>query len=349
MPQVTVADVPISSLLTELGKTMVFKYPEEKIWNTDGISLARRVQSVPELAHKVDALLQAKNLQKYVMPISQAAPARCIDGRMTMGWENFSEAKKGTLGPKIAGGTAHAALAHRIVDSESLRQDLLFEQDITNVIKRYKELGIGYGGHIDNNADGWNTGCGAVDNINKVLDKLQLPEPQETLRGLAKLILGDGFDPRKMANEVIGRMLFLDALKPCYMPRENDDPRGEFLYKKTIVELIRHEAGKSEEPVPQLIGSHNEVAIFLNFVPNTTFDTDRFSFDNQGEIQVFGWDIWGMYEEAHRLYPYTMKESQVIQNQAIENRMKFVTTRTFLGIATTMVLTDGSLKVVTYQ
>ncbi len=52
------------------------------------------------------------------------------------------------------------------------------------------------------------------------------------------MILGDGFDPRKMANEVIGRMLFLDALKPRYMPKENDDPHGEFLYKKTIVKLI---------------------------------------------------------------------------------------------------------------
>ncbi len=57
----------------------------------------------------------------------------------------FFRGQKGALGPKIAGGTAHAALAHRIVDSESLRHNLLFEHDITNVIKRYKELGIGYG------------------------------------------------------------------------------------------------------------------------------------------------------------------------------------------------------------
>lgn len=349
MPNITVADVPICDLLINLGRKVVFAYPNEKIWNPNGISLARGLVSIPGLSEKVDTALQITNLKKYVVPVSPSAPARCIDGRMTLGWANFSDEKKCLLGPKIAGGTAHAALAHRIVDSESLRQDLLFEQDIKYVIDRYKKIGIGFGGHVDDHANGWNTGCGAVDNINKILEKLQLPEPQETLRGLAKVILGNGFDARQMANEVIGRMLFLDALKPLYMPKENNDPHGEFLYKKTVVKLIREEAGEKDEPVPQLIGPHNEVAVFLNFVPKTTFDTDRFSFDNNSEVQVYGWDIWEMYEEARRLYPYHMREVQNIQRQAVENRMKYITTRTFLGIATIMVLTDGSIKAILHK
>src|SRR5688500_7826706 len=100
---------------------------------------------------------------------------------MTMGWEDFEDDQMRCLRPKIAGGTAHAALAHRIVDAEDLKKDLLFEHDIKEVVEAYLAIGIGFGGHVDTHAHGWNTGCGAVDNINRILEKLQRPEPQEQL------------------------------------------------------------------------------------------------------------------------------------------------------------------------
>jgi hypothetical protein len=101
--------------------------------------------------------------------------------------------------------------------------------------------------------------------------------------------------------------------------------------------------------VPALTGIHSEIAAVLNFVPNTTIDTDRFSYDNDNLIQVFGWDVWEMYEEARYLYPYNMYENVALQRTAIENRIKHITTRTLLGLATTMVLTDGTLKLVTIR
>jgi hypothetical protein len=175
---------------------------------------------------------------------------------------------------------------------------------------------------------------------------LQRPTHQEQLRGLAEMILGDAYDGKYIVNEVIGRMLYLDALKPSYMPRENNDPSGEFLYKKTVVKTLRDEASVTQEVVPALSGPHNEVAVILNFVAGTTFDSDRFSFDNNNEIQVFGWDIWHMFEEARRLYEYNMTRNVNQQLEAINNRMRYVTTRTLLGISTVMVLTDGSLKLI---
>jgi hypothetical protein len=133
------------------------------------------------------------------------------------------------------------------------------------------------------------------------------------------------------------------------MPRENDDPTAEFLYKRTIVDVIRREAVTHREPVPELVGPHKEVAFVFNFVPDTTFDNDHFSADNDNEIQVFGWDIWAMYEEARRLYPYSMHDTPHDQRNAIRNRIKYLNARTLLGIGAAMVLTDGSLLAVTVQ
>jgi hypothetical protein len=345
MPKVIVYKEPVSDVVQKYSK-LVFSYPKEKIWNQKGVSLQRRVAEDPEFQKRVDAALEPANLEKYVVKEEDAAPTRCIDGRIIAGWDEDMVIQKRSLGPKVAGGTVHAALAHRVVDSEHMSANLLFEEDIRYVVNRFKEIGIGSGGHIDNNQSGSNTGCGAVDNINLILDRLQRPEHQEQLRGLAQMILGDAYDGKDIINEVIGRILYLDALKPTYMPKENNNPDGEFIYKKTVVNTLRAEADRADEVVPALAGPHNEVAMVLNFVPGTTFDNDRFSHDNNNEIQVFGWDVWHMYEEARRLYRYAMHHNVAEQRQAIEDRIKYVSTRTLLGISTLMVLTDGSLRLV---
>lgn len=342
---ITAFDEPLYDVL-KTHKGLVFEYPKEKIWNMSGISLARRLEQDSSLKRKVNGALSAENIQKYITKVDSGSSTRCIDGRIIENWETDEDLRSRPLGPKVAGGTAHEALAHRIVDVDNLRKDLLFEQDIMQVIRRNKYVHAGIGGHIDRNQHGSNTGCGAVDNIDRILDRLQLPEPQEQLRGLAKIIMGDAYNG-SITNEVIGRMLHLDSLKPRYLPKENDDPKGEYLYKKTIVDLIRGQASAASDAVPALSGGHNEVAVVLNFAPFTTLDSDRFSYDNDNEIQAFGWDVWEMYEEARRLYPYEMDSKIELQRMAIDNRMKYITTRTFLGLATTMVLTDGSLRVVT--
>jgi hypothetical protein len=343
--RLTVYDQPLYDVVPKYSKVL-FNYPKEKIWNQKGVSLQRRIEADKSFKESVGQVLKPDNLVQYIVPADDTVPTRCIDGRLTRGWEASPEAQNRPLGPKVAGGTAHAALTYRVVDTEHFSEKLRFEADIKHVIKLFKDIGIGFGGHIDDGQHGYNTGCGAVDNINLILDRLQRPEHQQQLRGLSQLILGEAHDARYIVNEVIGRMLYLDALKPTYMPKQNNDPHGEFLYKKTIVKTLRDEAGRNQEVVPTLTGPHNEVAAVLNFVPHTTFDTDRLGHDNNNEIQVFGWDVWHMYEEARRLYKYDMTRSINEQLDAINKRMKYLITRTLLGISTTMVLTDGSLRLV---
>jgi hypothetical protein len=343
--KINLLNKPIADLL--LSKVVFDEYPQEKIWNNKGISLRRRIDVNPSIGSKVEVALSPENFKKYIIPVDPHAPTRCIDGRITLGWEKFDSLQQKSLGPKIPGGTAHAALTHRIINVSNIKKDLRFEKDIEEVVKRYKEVGAGFGGHVDTHQHGWNTGCGAVDNINLILEKLQRPEPQEHIRLLAKMIMGHSYEGLHIISEIIGRMLYLDALKPSYMPKEGGVPEGEFLYKKTIIKVLRHEAASNSEPVPQLAGEHGEVAIVLNSCNYTTVDTDQFYYDHGGELQVFGWDLWEMYDEAMRLYPYTMYIPFKDQQDAILKRMKHVTSRILLGIATTMVLTDGTLRVVT--
>lgn len=344
--KVRIIDMPIGKLF--VGPS-IFKYPLEKIWNPNGISLAKRAKNDPEFEKKVKHVISSENLKKYVVSVDSSAPTRCIDGRQTLGWKDFSQEKKKYLGPKVPGGTAHAALAQRIVDSTEISGHLHFEDDIKSVVNRYKEIGIGFGGHVDTHQHGWNTGCGAVDNINLILHRLQRPETQEQLRFLAREMMGKAYDGIHVVNEVIGSMLLLDAVKPSYMPKQGGVATGEFLYKKIVVELLRREVSDGGDNVPQLAGEHGEVAIVLNWVNDTTIDTDRFVADNQDNIQVFGWDIWEVYQEASRLYPYSMYDSFARQQELVAKRLKHITTRILLGVATAMVLTDGSLKLVTVK
>jgi len=343
--RVTLYDAALADVVQKYAK-IVFAYPKEKIWNQKGVSLKQRIADDSGLKKRVYKALKRENIERYIVPADDSAPTRCIDGRITAGWVTSPDLQNRALGPKVAGGTVHAALAHRIVDTERLRTPLIFEEDIKHVVHRFKEIGIGFGGHIDDHQSGSNTGCGAVDNINLILDRLQSAANQQQLRGLSQLILGEAYDAKDVVNEVIGRILYLDALKPIYLPRKNNEPQGEFLYKNTVMNIMISEASRSQEIVPALSGPHHEVGLVLNFVPHTTFDTDRFSHDNQNEIQLFAWDIWHMYEEARRLYEYDMYRNVNEQRQAIDNRIKYLTTRTLLGISTMMVLTDGSLKLI---
>jgi len=344
--KIKLLDEPIAELLR---RKVVFEYPQEKIWNPRGVSLAARTTNDTKFLDRVNMLLKPDNLRHYIVPIDSSASERCIDGRITKGWEKFNQFEKNSLGPKVPGGTAHAALAHRIVNVSNMKKDLRFEKDIAEVVKTYKKLGAAFGGHVDSHHRGWNTGCGAVDNINLILHIIQLPEPHEQIRLMIKMIMGESYDGLGITSDVFGRMLFLDGLKPSYMPKVGGVAEGEYLYKKIIVDLLRSEAASNSEPVPELVGDHGEVAFVLNYVKGTTIDNDRFSHDNQNDIQIFGWDIWETFEEAMRLYPYSMSSPFMQQKDAIRKRMKHVTCRIILGIATAMVLTDGSLRVLTVK
>jgi hypothetical protein len=92
--KVIVIDTPVGEIFQ---KASIFEYPLEKIWNPEGISLKRRLEKDSELAKKLKKILTPENLEKYIVPTNTQAPTRCIDGRMTEGWEQKYQAVLLTL------------------------------------------------------------------------------------------------------------------------------------------------------------------------------------------------------------------------------------------------------------
>lgn len=186
---------------------------------------------------------------------------------------------------------------------------------------------MGFGGHVDTHGNATRTGCTAVDSLIAVSDKSISPAAKPMLSFLASQAIGDSYS-QKVFGETLENIAEVKSAQDIYFPSG---------YKHEAVDIQRSEAEGSDN-VPALYGDHREFAVVLNYRNNTTVDTDRFAADHGDDIQVFGWDVWEMQEESKRLHP-----------DSPEKQAKHLMARTVLGLATAMVLTDGSLKLITVQ
>jgi len=101
--KIEMVDGNLASLLSEQNGELGFEYPPEKIWNPDGISLARRIEEDPSLKERIDTVLVPKNLSKYIVKADMKAPTRCIDGRRIKNWAVDKKVQRRGLGPNSRG------------------------------------------------------------------------------------------------------------------------------------------------------------------------------------------------------------------------------------------------------
>ncbi len=252
-------------------------------------------------------------LNEYYVPVGSHAKTRCIDGR------HDPELDEGNLGPQVPGGAPGAALAYRLgVDKDDLTRGT-FYNDAEIMIESYVRLGLAPGGHRDNHEhDADVVGCGAIDGIELILERMIDPKLVEDHKRLVKTLLGTSFN-RDQYLRVLGAGLVLRSRSTDYFAGRGD-----------ILNLLEEKAPKS---VSVLEGHHQEGLVVVNFVPNTTLTSNRFARDHQN-VQAFGYDIWRSRQLAQTLFP--------LPSQAVD-REQFITARVMLTIATLMTLTDGSL------
>ncbi len=258
----------------------------------------------------------AETLDDYYVVVNPKAKTRCIDGRHDPG---LNEAE---LGPQVPGGATGAALAYRLgVDRDDLTRGT-FLSDFESMLNNYLRLGLTPGGHRDNgdHADG-GVGCGAIDSVAKVLECISEPRLVEDSKRLTRAILAEDF-VRDDYLRVLGASVVLGAHANDYFAQNNE-----------LLPLLEEKAPGS---VSTLTGTHNEKLVIVNFVPGTTFASNRFA-DSHNGMQAFGYDVWRSKELAALLLP---QDSEYI------DRWRFITARVMITIATLMALTDGSLQVV---
>lgn len=261
---------------------------------------------------QIDAEQLRATLDDYYVPTNPAAPTRCIDGRYD---PQLDEAH---LGSQVPGGAPGGALAHRLgVDTDDLTRGTL-KHDAENMIFDYLRFGFSPGGHRDDLGQAGKVGCGAIDGLKEILETMTDPRLVEDHKRVVRALLGDLF-VRDNYLRVLGAALVLRSREDAYF-----EDRG------AVLDMLEELAPGC---VSVLEGAHNEGALFVNFVPHTTFASNRFAAEHEG-MQAFGYDFWRCREVADALLP--------LPSQRLD-RERYLMARVMITVATVMSLTDGTL------
>jgi hypothetical protein len=256
-----------------------------------------------------------KRLNEFYVSAKPTAKTRCIDGRYD---PLFDEAE---LGPQLPGGAPGAAIAYRLgVDKDDLTRST-FLTDAETMIGNFIRLGLTPGGHRDEHSDSNKVGCGAIDGMDAILAAMTNPSLVDDHKRVVKMLLGDEFD-RESYLRIMGASVLVNGRSEEY-----------FRNRKTVIDILEKRAKNS---VAILHGSHSECIIVVNTIPNTTLASNRFAEMFNG-TQAFGYDIWYSKQIATLLMP---------RPDQITDRLRFITARVMYVVATLMVLTDGSQRII---
>ncbi len=274
-----------------------------------GISASKMVADGFTASERIEDAV--RNIDDYFVSEDPKAEARCIDGRCN------SQLPEDHMGAQVPGGTPGAALAYRlgvVIDDFEVGN---FTDDAHWMLERSIALGFVPGDHRDTHGHG--TGCGAIDKMDQALMAMVSPELVHDHERLVRALLGDTFDENTYMH-VMGAALILAGRSAQYLAGR----------EKTIDEIeatIQHE-------VSVLEGDHHECLLSINTVPDTTFATKRFCDDHAG-MQAFNYDFWRTVQLSTALFPDDSKKQQ-----------RFLMARVATAIATLMVLTDGSQRLI---
>lgn len=274
-----------------------------------GISARKMLDESFVTTEQIDRAIST--IERYFVPENSSAETRCIDGRCN------STLTEDQLGAQVPGGTPGAALAYRlgvIIDGFEMGT---FNDDAHYMLENTLELGFVPGDHRDTHGHG--TGCGAIDKMDQALAAMVSPELIKDNERLVRKVLGDAFD-ENVYMHIMGAALLLSGRSDEYLANR----------EKSIeeVESVLHHS------VSVLEGDHRECLLIINTVPKTTFATKRFCDDFDG-MQAFNYDFWQTHNLAKALFPDDNLK-----------KLQFITARVATSIATLMVLTDGSQRLI---
>jgi hypothetical protein len=317
--------------------------PDKAIWS--GTISAIHAPENPILYEECKA-----ELDGYFVSAHAGKSVRCIDGRPREGAleASIAELERQDLGPQVPGGTPAMALSFRLAKpayperleaaeefmSSPNRRFNTIIGDFIEVHNQYEELGLPFpsGGHIDDHAQYPNTGCGAIDNLPKIMERMVDHKALALVEQYTRAITGDDFQEDAF-NEILAILARMNEprFKNFYLMRQNQD-LGMTDYREIAVESLKANAG--EEAIERMVGDHKEFILIINKRDGDTFNRDLFCRANDNGMQVFNYDYWHTLERANQLYA---------EDEAA--RARFLMSRAMYAVAAAMVLTDGSLEV----
>lgn len=265
--------------------------------------------------YTVDQINDAKQkINNYYVKVNNSAKTRCIDGRQDPNIDSTN------IGPQVPGGTLGAALAYRLATFNKDSTKSTFLQDTNYIIKKLLSFGLTPGGHRDvlNSTKQTNKiGCGALDNMEYILKTMLKPEIVNNHMHIVKDMLNTDYISSAYLRN-LGAATILNGQSDHY-----------FVGKQKALDIIEK---NNKNSIATLAGSHQEVFVIINYVSNTTFDSNKFASENNG-MQAFGYDIWRTKQIAELLFPET---------EHATDTSNFLIARVMFTVATIMALTDGS-------
>jgi hypothetical protein len=232
------------------------------------------------------------------VPVDADAPDDgCGDGRkaayiyrMNMETGEIEKFSKSRRRAKLfGGGLIVASSMWRAVSGPSLNQETVLG-DREYIAGELKEMGITYGAHTDNHAEGDNCGCGAIDKYPKITENII--KYRQEIETTLKVLYGGSLDDNKAA---------IDSVFNTYETLLADNIYFSNAAGSKTMELIEEKGAVIKE----LSNDHLEGFVVLNDIDNTTLDQrvldDKLAEKGiQSEVQAFVVDTWRgrMYADA---------------------------------------------------
>lgn len=263
--------------------------------------------------------LSGKQLETYkklvaesYKPVDQGAAVHCIDGRSAKILD-----KSSNLGPQVAsGGPGFASAWHCATakPGDNVQDDFLaFSSAHKNSGDQFK-----LGGHTDDHASPPFCGCGAIDKMPEILDRMTDEASRAALEKNVQAILGKLYSPT-IFQECLAALTSIDS----------DNYFKSRGYRRGLLQIVRKISG--QKAVETMIGAHREAAVVINTAKNSTLDKEVLVAGTKD--QTFNYDVWYTLQLANKLFKN--KNAQ----------LRFITANVAYNVATAMVLTNGSLQV----
>jgi len=268
------------------------------------------LQAVEDAIRNPDEILVPISLDKKGSPIDDDG---CGDGRgVKRIFEGAIERLKSLVRSKVFGGGATMIASTRIGLGKANGKSV--KEVFSDSIAKTKKKGIGFGAHTDDHAKESNSGCRAIDDAPEIIQNAvrfrKNIESSIEILGINTSGLNEVFDNfEKFAESV------------------EDHPHAG-------VEVI-DEIKEADKVVKELEGPHLEMYIVLNNVKGFTVNQEIIRKISDGKIQVFGIDIWRLWDLVQKAYP----------DESAEDQHKAFLSELVYSLATAATLTKGDLPV----
>lgn len=271
-----------------------------------------------EMLAKVESTIMSDNI---LVPVSTDKQGNlidddgCGDGRAVKTvYEGRTVKAKSLNRSKVFGGGVAMTAAMKIGIEGANNRDLqtLFHDSIEDL----KDKQIGFGAHTDDRnsgSDSPNSGCGAID-----LAPHAIHNAVKFRENITETIAALGVDTSRLGS------VFKNF--SAYSDKVADQP---YSGKKVVDEVSDN--GKI---VKELQHNHHEMYVVLNTISGKTVNQELIRSVSEGEVQVFGVDVWRMQELAVRKCP----GDKTKQDEAFLSELVYT-----LGVSAT--LTKGDLPV----